>query len=81
MCNTPTWCTLYVSLISASPTLERVVAEVCDRYQTTDVADVDLVLIRDLVQALTEELRGAMGDLTIMLHFPEAQSSVTISNK
>lgn len=67
----------YLRLVAAASTLVRVRARVGDGHQSTQVADVHLVRVRRLEQALAQELSGAVSDLTVTLHLAETQAAVT----
>lgn len=70
----------YLCFILASLALERVVVQVSDGDQTTDVTHVDTVRIGNLEETLAQELGGTVSNLTIMLHLSETQTSITKSN-
>ena len=55
-------------LVLASLALESVVPQVGNSDEAAEIADVDAVRIRDLKQALTEELSRAVGYLAICKH-------------
>jgi len=69
--------TTNLSLVLAATTLKVVAAEIGNRDQTTQVADVDAVRITDLKQTLTQELSCSVSDLTITLHLAEPQAAIS----
>ena len=52
---------------------------ICDDDEAALIANVDVIWIGDLEEALFEELRGAVRNLTIALHFAEAKAAVARS--
>jgi hypothetical protein len=55
----------YLSLVLAALALECVVSQVSDCNDAAQVTDVDAVRVRDLEEALAQELCCAVRDLTI----------------
>ncbi len=64
-------------LVLAAATLVALLLELSYGDQTAEVAHVHSIWIAHLEQALLEELRRAVRDLTVALHLAEAETTVT----
>ena len=67
----------HLCLVLTASTLECVIPQVSDGNQATQVAHMDSVGIGHLKKTLSQELRRAVGDLTITFHLAKTKTTIT----
>ena len=67
----------HLCFVLAAAALKGLVSEVGDGDEAAQVTHVNTVGVRRFKEALSQELRSTMGDLTISFHLPESQTSIT----
>ncbi len=72
---------VYLCLVAAASTLVRVRPCVGDGHQSTQVTHVNLIWIRRLEQTFSEELSRSVSNLTVTLHLPKPQTTVTETDR
>lgn len=71
----------HLCLVLAAPALEGVGLEVGNGDESAEVTEVNPVGVRGVVQALMEELGSTVSDLTVSLHLPKPEPSITAGRK
>ena len=67
----------HLCFVLAAAALKGLVSEVGDGDEAAQVTHVNTVGVRRFKEALSQELRSTMGNLTISFHLPESQTSIT----
>lgn len=67
----------YLCFVLTSTTLKRLVPQVSDGNEPTDITDMNSVWVWRFKQPLSQKLGSSMSNLTITFHLTETQTSIT----
>jgi len=67
----------YLSFITTSPAFIGVSPRVCNRHDSTEITDMDLVWVRGFKQSFSQELGCSVSNLAISFHFSKTKATIT----